>query len=714
MAERHEIEITAKIDAAQRRIRTLTSDLDQLGGKSMVKATREANKLEREIKLLSGTAGGLSQIFTRFTNGIAIGNIVANAATSAFHSLGRVLADSVKAGMESEQVWNDVTASLKRHKIEVGYNIKVIKDFASTIQNQTSISDEVIGKSVQAFIDYGATVEQAMRRTKIATDLSIGASIDLKAATDLLAKASVGYTGTLSRYGIILDETIPKAQRFEMAMAQIEKRFGGAAAARMQTTAGQLELLTQTWLDFEEILYSTASGTLANGLQLLTGFIAGFNQEMTALTDSKNAAAIRAQALAMVDMVEYVRVGGATFAEMGRIMYDVGRAAKNGIEINMVDPLLAIIDVIKAGGDALTWFGAAMSMDKQNMQEMATKMAVSAANAVKHLDDAAGRFGGDLGELEKVMDGLNPENMAIRWATSAASAAAAAQAMRNAILGVNEVANGPAPQTMTQSLVAGWNQVDNSLSGYEHHMLQVWELGEEAADEYSSYVVGVEEKTTKSRVALINQMPLAWGDATRKSTVRVDQFGRDMASNLQSSGARAVAGITGELELLDMQAKTVFGKMALHFTQYFVEAALQSVALRLVGSIGGGGILGLLGGLFDTPANDRMAMREGERFGQFFSDAAVKTVAAAQIGPAIAMNAISPVSGSGAVSIPRSSYQPSVSPGGSGVSVVINVGGSVVAERDLVDRIVPVIEQAVRRSRSDLRIASRNLTGDRV
>jgi len=171
-----------------------------------------------------------------------------------------------EAGMQHEQTWNDVASALKRHGHEVEGNLEKVQKFSDEMQTLTGVSDEVIGKGIQGFIDYGNSIEKSMDLMKVAADLAAGSGMDLRAAVELLEKASVGYTGTLSRYGIIIDESIPKSQKFAMAIDQINQRFGGAAAARADDMTTRMALMSQKVGDLGEKLFYVFSPALLSAV----------------------------------------------------------------------------------------------------------------------------------------------------------------------------------------------------------------------------------------------------------------------------------------------------------------------------------------------------------------------------------------------------------------------------------------------------------------
>ena len=193
--------------------------------------------------------------------------------------IGGFLKDSIALGIESDKVWNDLSASIERHGGVWADTEAAFRSFAGVLQTSTSLSDEEIAKSTQTLIDFGSSGKQAMDLVSVAADLAVGTNVSLASATDLVAKASIGYTSTLARYGIILDESIPKAEKFAAAIAKMRDMFGGAAAARMETTAGKIKKLGEEFGDLQEKLLDAESGPLVVGIDRLTQAVKSLNDE---------------------------------------------------------------------------------------------------------------------------------------------------------------------------------------------------------------------------------------------------------------------------------------------------------------------------------------------------------------------------------------------------------------------------------------------------
>ena len=115
--------------------------------------------------------------------------------------------------------------------------------YASALQATTTFGDEVIIENQALLASFGLTGQALKDATKAALDLSVAQGIDLKASVQLVGKAFLGETGSLSRYGIIIDQNIPKTEKFEAVLAVLNTRFGGAAEADRQTFIGQTKAL---------------------------------------------------------------------------------------------------------------------------------------------------------------------------------------------------------------------------------------------------------------------------------------------------------------------------------------------------------------------------------------------------------------------------------------------------------------------------------------
>lgn len=127
------------------------------------------------------------------------------------------------------------------------------QNFAKSLQDTTGISDDAIISNASLLASLGRLSGEGLERaTQAAIDLAATGRISLEGAFSAIEKAANGNTAALGRLGIKIDESIPQAERFGVALGQIESRLGGLAAAQINTFSGALGLLSTNFNDVLE------------------------------------------------------------------------------------------------------------------------------------------------------------------------------------------------------------------------------------------------------------------------------------------------------------------------------------------------------------------------------------------------------------------------------------------------------------------------------
>lgn len=187
---------------------------------------------------------------------------------------------------------------------------KKYQNFAESLQKNTRFADDAIEGAMQTLISVG-NVGPAMieRATKATLDFADATGRDLNTAALTVAKAAAGFTGELSRYGIVLDDTIPKSQKFDAALSFMEKRFGGAAQENVNTFSGRLEQLKNAFSDVaEEIgMAATQSTSAGEAFKKMAEWLYNFSQ---GVRDARTGRLIE-QIEAIREEIEELESGGA-------------------------------------------------------------------------------------------------------------------------------------------------------------------------------------------------------------------------------------------------------------------------------------------------------------------------------------------------------------------------------------------------------------------
>ncbi len=177
---------------------------------------------------------------------------LAFAAKKAVDLLVNTISAAVDAASSQEQADVKLSNALKNLGGDYSKALVAAKAFASQQQQVTKYADDQI-EEVQALLAaIGGLRDRGLESaTKAALDFAAATGTEATAAATLLGKAAAGNTTMLGRYGIIIDESIPKSQRFAEALRIIAERFGGAAEAAGASFEGRM---TQAKNAFGDVL----------------------------------------------------------------------------------------------------------------------------------------------------------------------------------------------------------------------------------------------------------------------------------------------------------------------------------------------------------------------------------------------------------------------------------------------------------------------------
>lgn len=236
---------------------------------------------------------GLDKVSRKLT---AIGKSLSLKLTAPLAALGGVslhLAD-VQAKAEAK-----VQRALKTTNQAVGYNFKQLSDYASELQGKTLFGDEtILNKSTARLLAFTNIAGENFKRTQaLALDLSTALEMDLGSASLQLGKAlsdPVTKLSSLSRAGITFSkeqtEVIKKlAETGKMAEAQgkildeLEKKFGGQAAAAAKVGLGPIQQLKNAWGDFLEQIGAAImpfATKVSRGLMVVVTMLQSLSPEM--------------------------------------------------------------------------------------------------------------------------------------------------------------------------------------------------------------------------------------------------------------------------------------------------------------------------------------------------------------------------------------------------------------------------------------------------
>jgi hypothetical protein len=221
----------------------------------------EIDKVEKELGQLQKTVKSTGQTFKNVFEtaaGVAIGQGLVGAfklAGRGARELFNVFQDGVAAAQVQEdaiQKLNTALAQSGQFSVEASESLQ---EYASALQATTKFGDEAILNAQALLQSLGRLDQEGLKEATTASlDLAAALGISLESAVTLVGKAAAGEIGTFSRYGVIIERGSDNAETFANTLETLNRQFGGAASAQVQTFSGAVAQAGNSFGDFTEEL----------------------------------------------------------------------------------------------------------------------------------------------------------------------------------------------------------------------------------------------------------------------------------------------------------------------------------------------------------------------------------------------------------------------------------------------------------------------------
>jgi hypothetical protein len=237
---------------------------------------RDLKRAQRDLDRLRGqaakTAGPMQKLGNSIRSNLGPALAMAGAAAGAFAI--KLGVDGVKAAIADQKTVEVLAATLEN--LGEAHRQAGVEEFVAGLESATGVADEELRPALGLLAVATGDVDEAQRRLKQAMDVSIGTGQNLTTVVKAFQRSlATGTAGSLSRYGIIVDENIVKTEGFGAALDEAAGAFSGLADREARTLEGRMRILS---VEIDNVKEAFGYGFL-NGL-------GDVGQEMDSVTDS--------------------------------------------------------------------------------------------------------------------------------------------------------------------------------------------------------------------------------------------------------------------------------------------------------------------------------------------------------------------------------------------------------------------------------------------
>ncbi len=207
----------------------------------------------------------------------------------------RMLIVSFAGRLVAKTIGQMFEAAAKQQQAEIklesalGRTSKALLEQASALQGVTIFGDEVIIDAQAQIAAFIKDEDQIKKLTRATLDLASAKGMDLKTASDLVAKSVGSSTNALSRYGIAASGASKSSERIESVTKNIAILYGGQARKQADSYAGAISRLGNAFSDMQESigeLLAPLIMPLLEGLKLLFNVIEDVSDGLKSLKES--------------------------------------------------------------------------------------------------------------------------------------------------------------------------------------------------------------------------------------------------------------------------------------------------------------------------------------------------------------------------------------------------------------------------------------------
>jgi hypothetical protein len=237
------------------------------------------------------------------------------------------LLEAGQEAMAEEQAFTRLATSLRLSGNYSKAAADDLADFSNEMEGLAGVGADVIASNMSVLSSLTRLDAEGLKGAqKSAIDLSAALGKDLGTTTEMIAKAINGNDMAFKKLGISMNLTSDTSKNLEVVTAALTERFGGAAQAKMNTFAGSIFLLKDSYGDmFKELSKGiTQNDVVISVMKTASDIFGNFAEQLKnggpAVRDGIGAA--------LLDLLDIF----ISLAQVGDVAFRVLRGAFNGLQ----------------------------------------------------------------------------------------------------------------------------------------------------------------------------------------------------------------------------------------------------------------------------------------------------------------------------------------------------------------------------------------------
>lgn len=235
----------------------VVSALSTFDNKGLKKGKKEVSAFEKQVK-------SFGKVFAGVFSATAVVNFGKK---------------SVQAFMADEKAAKALEQQLKN----VGYQFSApgVERYIASLQQATGVLDDELRPAFQSILTVTGSITQSQDALSTALNISAATGKSVVEVSQAIAKGYAGQTTALSRLGAGLSKATLKSGDMNKIMAELNSKFAGQSAARLDTYAGKMDLLKVSAANAKEEIGKGILDALSmlgkdNNIETATNLMDGF------------------------------------------------------------------------------------------------------------------------------------------------------------------------------------------------------------------------------------------------------------------------------------------------------------------------------------------------------------------------------------------------------------------------------------------------------